>query len=952
VIGDASQSPLWISAPYDDETAGWFIASAARQITEAELIPSPTPAPVITPSPLAAAQAGTATTAPSPAGRIVSTSPTAPATTTPPGGELTPSMTRRVTATPTPDGTNANTVVLCPTEIANFPFAPQSEIQTAVPAPGCVTVTPLLSSSSATATPSPTPLPIGPIITRDIALSAMGGEQFQMVSPNGAAQFFFTLPSNWFITAENTLHLKINFGETYNSIRRDDERGLVSQLDILLDSEVISSVLLTEANIGEQVIEVPLPAERLANMTLRSHTIELRLNAQGYCDFPAEAQVSGSADESFVQFRYRETLPVLDLAMFPRPLFHEPFRTDVETVWIVIPDSPSLTDLEALISIAVGLGASTNERLQIELAAVGSLTEEVRRTNNLVVVGKVGANGYIDALYRADLLPTILSADGDIGSLDGRPITSGDGIIQLIGNPENNQRAVLVVTGQTDEALLKASRSLVGLGQGLGATGNLVVTADSVATPLAPDVDAVLEGDVFSLSDIGYPEDFILYGSGFQTVDIAFVLPRDVLPQDGAYLDLLYDYSELLNSHYGTLTVALNGSPIGSLAFTEDAAGDENSVFRRLRIPLPADNLFPTYNVLTLAVDARIDWGCREPNQESVWFKISSDSNFFVPRTKIDRQIVPHLVEDFPFGFISTPDLNDLWFSLPAQPKPYEITQLMDLATRIGHNYEVSSVVLRPHVSLGQLPRGTDLSKYNFVVIGRPTTNDFLADFSESLPQPMEPGTDELAQVLGTVNYRLIPGLDVGVLQTLSSPWNEDRALLVVSGTSDEGQRHAGETLMVESAGRANGDVVFTTGDRVAAVYSVDVGTTLDVLRAAQAVIVASATAPGVDGSGVITPAPASTEDFEPLAVSVTPSNTPNPAVVAVQVTAIISATPPPTALVFPTFEPLSQVDLMPIDTEPPGWVNTLVLVSGIVIALIAVVGLFVFIRSRMAGGA
>ncbi len=66
---------------------------------------------------------------------------------------------------------------------------------------------------------------------------------------------------------------------------------------------------------------------------------------------------------------------------------------------------------------------------------------------------------------------------------------------------------------------------------------------------------------------------------------------------------------------------------------------------------------------------------------------------------------------------------------------------------------------------------------------------------NDKLPAPFVPESDEATQPALLVNYRLLPGISVGYLQLIQSPWNAANNILVVAGNTDAGLPMAGEKL-------------------------------------------------------------------------------------------------------------------------------------------------------------
>jgi hypothetical protein len=77
------------------------------------------------------------------------------------------------------------------------------------------------------------------------------------------------------------------------------------------------------------------------------------------------------------------------------------------------------------------------------------------------------------------------------------------------------------------------------------------------------------------------------------------------------------------------------------------------------------------------------------------------------------------------------------------------------------------------------------------------------------------PGTDEIEQKLDDVVFRLPPGVDLGYLQLIQSPWNEARAFLAVTGTTDQGVSWAADLLADRSWALGSGNLALARAEQV-----------------------------------------------------------------------------------------------------------------------------------------
>jgi len=84
------------------------------------------------------------------------------------------------------------------------------------------------------------------------------------------------------------------------------------------------------------------------------------------------------------------------------------------------------------------------------------------------------------------------------------------------------------------------------------------------------------------------------------------------------------------------------------------------------------------------------------------------------------------------------------------------------------------------------------------------------------------------------VVFRLPPGLDLGLVQLISSPWNEAHAFVAVTGTTDDGVRRAA-TVLAERHWALKGNLALIKDGEVTAID------TRGLMRSGLATVVATA---------------------------------------------------------------------------------------------------------------
>ncbi|MCC7450512.1 MAG: cellulose biosynthesis cyclic di-GMP-binding regulatory protein BcsB [Anaerolineae bacterium] len=809
----------------------------------------------------------------------------------------------------------------------------------ATPAGGAAsTFSPLVVTAQATTAPQN-----GALLGQDFALTSLRVRNFELVSPQASMQFTFRVPDNWVFAGNNSLNLSIEHfltGQRVAQVATDSV--LVSTLQIRVDGQLATAVTLPATG-GMSSITVPLSLAVLNNKQ-RTHTVDLSFEARDFCTSNIEVRVLVRTDLSYTHFEYRVVPPTLDLATLPRPFYNGLIGGQVENAALVLPAKYNNTDLEYAASLVAALGQLTGNSLQIKVTTTDKLGDPDLQNMNLLMVGQTNTHPLINELYRANLLPTTLEANGSL-TVRGQAVDPNDGVVQVIAHPRNPMRAMLVLTGQTPAAVVKAVRSISGGSSALKVGGALALVSE-VRPPAAVPSATTLK-DRLTFAELGNT-DTMLYGVGTRATEFKFYMPPGMALTSDAYVDLKFDYAETLKAARTSISLMLNDVPLtsiflgtGNLNESPAPTIEAQKGIHQLRAFIPPGSIKNgQLNTLTLILDVQGNWNCFPPSSSVVWFNVRGESELYLPRQVIQSALPPMLVGGFPVPFNNMPDLRDLWVSLPATPTQVDLDQMFTLISRLGSETNNGSQ-FAPRISMGNLPDGVQTANYDFIVIGRPTTNPFLAALNDRLPQPFVPGTDQLKQVLDTVEYRLPPGYTVGVLELLQSPWAQDKAVLVITGIGETGQSYAANALL--SFGydprELRGDVVFAAANSVSYVVTQAIRDEMWMPTTVAELATDSATlGPGAPTRALIytvTPGPTPT---------ITPTNTPRGVITP---TSLFSPTPvigTPTPM--PTFAPLAPTDLEPPAVQRPAWVTALVLLTGGALLLTAAFGVSRLLRA------
>ena len=798
--------------------------------------------------------------------------------------------------------------------------------------------------SAATPTPSlppfSTPLPTpagGALIAQDFALAGLNVRNFEIVSPQGSAQFSFDVPDNWRLAGNNVLYLNLQFMESGGAPSESAVQP-ITRFEVRLNNQLIYEAFFSASMSAAETVAIALPLEAI-NAQRARQTVALAMDARDHCLSNRQARIVVRADLSYLHFEYERLRPTLNLALFPRPLYNNLPANQTETAFLVLPDSFTQSDLENALSLAAGIGRLTGNQVRLKVTTSAALDAENRRENNLILLGTPADNALLSALYAENRFPTRYDVATNTFSVGGVAIAPEEGIVQLIAHPENPYLAVLGFSGSTAGAVQKAIRAFAGRVDTFGLEGALAIVRD--VRPLSQQRVGAQLRNAQTFAELG-AETITTFGVGSQFADVRFAVPNGVRISEAAYVEIVFDYSDTLKEAQTSLNILLNETPINSVNIGAGSEYAQRPSPHRVRAPIPPSAVRTGEgNILTVQVESRGNWGCNLPNPATIWLNVRPESVLALPYAATDDALRPPLVSDFPVPFSDFSDLHDVLFVLPDQPSLVEIEQALRLMARLGALTE-NGERFAPRLALGQqLPGGVDLAQHHILLYGRPSTNSLLRSIADKLPQPFAAGTDSLEQLLDDVVLRLPPGFEIGVLQAQPSLWNPRRVLLTVTGTSSAGETFAMLAMQAVTffRGDLNGNVVYVTQNSVYAAntyrsrYAVDIEADIPTL-VAETTRAADAT-PTLNRVFTVTPEP--TETPTP---TVTPSLTPTPS-------PIFSPTPfVPTPTPLPTFEPLPTEALAVETPDRPSWIAILLALTAGALMATAAFGLWSLVRT------
>lgn len=592
----------------------------------------------------------------------------------------------------------------------------------------------------------------------------------RMFGPFATETVLFGLPANWLLTADAQLELEYTV-----LIQSANETTATGQffggsLTILMNNNVVSVLPVDRSGRFSQSISIPMNLFTSSRRDGRQQ-LTMVLSSGQSCLLDARVEATIHSSSRFV-IPHEVTLPDTDLTHFPRPLYQDSIFVD--SALIVIPDQPTSSELQAALTVSAGLQARTGGALELNVINHSALTDEQRASTHLVLVGNAAS------------MPIFYQLATPLTLVDGFYKDVADaGVLQMIPSPWSSERAVLIVSGNNDQATINAAQAL---STGVIRTSNIsnLALVDGVNNRVYFEDTAVNQ----TLESLGY-ESVTFEGRGETAETFQFYIPAGQTVSPEAYFEMSISNSTLLNYARSGVFVTLNDQPIGSVRLSDETANKANN---RIQISIPPSAIHPGLNFLDVVAALEPLDECADPNQAGLFVTLWADSRLYLPLMPLpaERVDIPDL-STYPAPFVQSPDLGKVAFVLQ-RDNPDAWASAIRIAGYLGGIAD--GVIFTPVAFYADETASVDLSGYNILAVGLPSKMDFIETINEKMPVPFEPGSDIASEEELQVMYRIDPEQPAGYLQLLSSPWNFGNTIVAVMGNSPQGITWSANTLI------------------------------------------------------------------------------------------------------------------------------------------------------------
>lgn len=631
---------------------------------------------------------------------------------------------------------------------------------------------------------SAAPAWVGPLAEQGVITFADLGMEEDLIlhGPYDSSSLRFDLPPTWSLQSGSELELEISayIVADNNLAQSRDNNFIGATLEVYFNSKLLQSIPLVNGD--RMVYRVPiLPEALLSKSDAGWHDITFFLDAAVDCDFDFHKTTVSVSMNSKASFSYEQIPLSLDLRRLPWPIFQER-RKIKDPVTLVIPAAPSADELQAALVMMGSFARMTSGDVPINMITFDQLTDEIQNQSHLLMVGKPAGLPLLKELS----LPVPLNGDQFLS----RELTTDDGVIQILPSPFNSEKVVLVVSGATDQGVVKAAQAVSTANLQTGDKPDYSIAAEvnpaSSIGILGTDLSQFNSPDIF-FSDLGF-ESITSTGLGTNWQSFGFIIPPGQIPEEGPYLDLKYTTSELVDPNRSEGVVYLNDIRIGSLSFDS-----ETTNLATTRINLPASALRSGVNNLDVVMNLLPRDDCSLLAFSGLWVTVYSDSLLHLPLTQAPESFFAlQDIRSYPYPFSNDPTLGTTTFVLSQKD-----FSSWAMAGRIA--YDLGARVPGPVLAFDVLYDGQiaeDQRAHNFIIVGEPRGLPVLSEFQSVMPAYYE--TESNVAVLDSqqVVYRISESKDLGYLQLFSSPWDVKWSVLGIFGTSPNGIAYAVDALL------------------------------------------------------------------------------------------------------------------------------------------------------------
>lgn len=590
--------------------------------------------------------------------------------------------------------------------------------------------------------------------------------------------FYFPIPKQ-FSMQKIMLHLKVGFSEKLSAGTR---------IDLKLNQTLLRRLIMPETPTGLVQWDIELPLGSLTRDWQALTFSAYFASKVSFCDPEVYAYIS---PESSLSMDYLELPFSSPLNKFPYPFIDSTALKPVSTV-LVLPNNPSPQEIIAQFQVAKRFGELAGDaKTVLSTDYVDNFQQSTKKNSNVLLVGL--ANN----LFNKTQYPwSYLTQDGKITNA----LKNEWGVIMLAPSPMDSNSALLAITGMNVLALQKAVSAI-----NLPEFKSLVSGQSAIINELKT-AEPVLENKSWyhqTFKNLGY-EDRSISGLGRHVLSYTITLPNNKIPTHGFVKT--YITSPIFPNNEGSeITLLVNGIKQSTLWISKNQSAWTTEI--------RDSAMKPGVNKLDYYIDLHRDKEqCTREEYDQIWATVHAESYFETAFTSTSPQA---MLNQLPVPFGPNPTMI-----IPNTLSATDINTFTQLFFKLGQLYGAQQANFS--IKTSDEVNEEFIRNHDCILVGTEKTNPWVKLLSSYMPVQVR----DDARILTTTNeYVQFSGFkESGLLELVKSPWNNNSAILLISGSNESSLTLAVKILLNDTLrGKLSGNIaLINSSDSVGILNSYD----------------------------------------------------------------------------------------------------------------------------------
>ncbi len=230
-------------------------------------------------------------------------------------------------------------------------------------------------------------------LTYQLTFAALGYQDALLKGPLATTNYTFSLPPNWVPQPGGFIELNVD----YIVATQVTSSPLTAQLEVILNNKKLHVEPFPSTSVLSKTILIGIPPEDLYLYEQNSaNSLDLNFIVDVDCRDAGQITLLVRNISAF-NLSYVERPPVLDLALYPRPIY-QPDSFEPRQVHIINSAQPSAGELQAIAMVTAKLGHTIGTNFAITTTSVISTVEAQVADNYVIVVGTPDSNPLVAQL--------------------------------------------------------------------------------------------------------------------------------------------------------------------------------------------------------------------------------------------------------------------------------------------------------------------------------------------------------------------------------------------------------------------------------------------------------------------------------------------------------------------------------------------------------------------------